>query len=413
MINDLTLIKLFLSDREIYNNYSPYIRTDALTREGRIIFADIGAFFIEVEGGTEEQFITWFHQIRHRNLSEVQHELYQAIFKRLATVELEQTEEFLKAVINHFRELDLKEKILNNIQDRNFSVNDLKNIIEDYDQEPQIDDDDLDELYEPEHFLAATDRRGGLKWRLHCLEKSLKGLVKGDFGVIAAPVNAGKSSLLISESVNFAGQLTEGCVLFFTTEQTRAQVLKRIWASALQISSTELTTDKKNQDRYSEFMHGDKKRIRVFDGNGLYVHHLRQKIKKYKPKLVIIDMLDHIGLKGSTEMADWRALQKLYHSIRMLARECPILGSSQCSADTEGTVDGQEWYQHYIPLRKLEGSKRGKQGAVDFLITVGHDPKFPKTRYINVAKEKNNSPIQSEVIFDAETSTFTDYKFGG
>lgn len=412
MITDLTLIKLFLSDREIYNNYSPYIRKDALTKEGRLIFEDIGAFFIDVEQGTEEQFITWFHQVKHRNFSEVQHEYYNQVFKGLSSIQLEKTEDFIKSVINHFKELDVKEKILANIQDsHNFSLNEIKNILEEYEQEPEIDEDDEDELYDPEHFLAVTDRSGGLKWRLHCLEKSLKGLVKGDFGVIAAPVNAGKSSLLISECVNFAGQLTEGCVLFFTTEQSREQVLKRIWARVLNCSADGLTQSKEQTIQYLKYMNGDKKRIRVFDGNGLYIHHLRQKIAKYKPKLVIIDMLDHIGLKGSSEMADWRALQKLYHGIRMLARECPILGSSQCSADTEGTVEGQEWYQHYIPLRKLEGSKRGKQGAVDFLITLGYDPKFPKTRYINVAKEKNNSPMQSEVIFDADTSTFTDYAF--
>lgn len=413
MVSDLTLLKLFLSNREIYLNYSPYIRKDALTKEGRLIFEDMRIFFEEIPEGTEEQFVSWFKLVRHVEFTNTQHELYNEIFSRFNTIEISSDLAFIKVVVNHFKELDLKEKILNNILTNTFSVDGLKNLIEEADLEVDLDEDDDDDLYDPEHFLRVIDRADGLKWRLHCLQKSLNGLVKGDFGVIAAPVNAGKSSLLISEAVNFASQLSEGCVLYFTTEQTPAQILSRCWTSALNISATDLKKDSKEQrQQYLDIMHGDAKRIRVFDGNGYFIHHLRQKIKRYKPKLVIIDMLDHIGLKGSNEMSDWRALQRLYHAIRMLARDCPILGSSQCSADTEGTSQGgEEWYQHYIPMKKLEGSKRGKQGAVDFLITIGYDPKFPKTRYLNVAKDKRNSPSQSEVIFDANTALFTDYPF--
>lgn len=415
MVSDITLIALFMSSKEIYTTYRPYVRLGALSKEAKLILSDLGLYYEEFPDekfAQIDKFTTWFHQIRNPDFTETKLALYNQLWTQVSTQNLEDSEEFVKGIIRHFKKADFKERILTHLEEsHNFSVETLTDILEQYQHETRKTEQ-VFAPFDPAIFLKAIDKKGGLKWRLNCLQKALGGFIKGEFGVIAAPVNAGKSSLMISEAVHFAAQLETGCVLFFTTEQTAEQVQARLMSSALGLSGIYLDPYNAEQlSAYKEMMHGDAERIKVCDAKGFGVHDIRRQIKQYKPSLVIVDMLDDIYLKGAASQDGWADLKRLYQAFRHLAVECPILGSSQCSADTEFTIDGERIYQHFIRDTQMEGSKRGKQGKADFLIMMGFDPKWPSTRFINVAKQKTNHPIQSEVSFDIGTSTFTDHKF--
>lgn len=423
VISDLTLIKLFFSSREIYTDYKPYIRIGALTKEAQVILKDLGLFydsFQEVNEVEIDKFATWFHQVQHPDLNEVQHSLYNELFKRVEAQVFDEGSDYTKVILQHFKTEDFKARLKKQV-DEGFSPEKVKKIIEQY--ESEIETDEMEEFEENslESILSKEIRTDGLQWRLHCLQKSIGPIIKGDFGVVAAYVETGKTSWLASEVANFAHQLKEGTVLWFNNEQTNDRVQKRIWCAALGVSETELAADVEESTRkYIEYMNGDINRVKIFDCHGYSTNAIAKKIKKYDTRLVIIDMIDHLSMKGASDAADWRRLQRLYYECRRLARDCPVIGASQCNASVTW-VDyetQQTKFQHYISMKQLAGSGQGKQEAMDFMITIGKDEEFPKTRYIHVPKNKlpgdGNSKhryIKSEVIFDEHTGRYTDLKF--
>ncbi|MCA2570668.1 DnaB-like helicase C-terminal domain-containing protein [Microcystis sp. M42BS1] len=68
--------------------------------------------------------------------------------------------------------------------------------------------DDITEL------LNQTVKTPGLRWRLDCLNKSLGSLRKGDFGIVFARPETGKTTFIASE-LTFMAEQTERPVLWF------------------------------------------------------------------------------------------------------------------------------------------------------------------------------------------------------
>ena len=427
---ELQLLKLFCT-KEVYEKYSPYLKVDVLPGEVQTLLRDLKEFyqdFPDTPVAEISKFQTWFQQLRHPDMDVISHNLYSEIFKLIDKTEVDFTDECVSAIMQHFQSAEYKERILEQLDKPEWSPMIIRSLIDEYESLVAREGANDYASNDPADIFAQDGSKAGLRWRLHCLQKTLGSIKPGQFGVVAAGKDTGKSAFLVSETVNFASQLREGCVLWFTTEQTKEQVQKRIWGAVFQRNprglEEYLITDKSaleaHKEEYTRVMQGDIDRIRIFDANGFTTNHIRKKIQQYKPKLVIIDMLDHITYKDAVGSADWRYLQRLYHEIRMLARTCPILGSSQCDGQTSGVYGpqckpphkpGEEWVIRYIPFKMLEGSKVGKQGATDFIITIGLDPKLPATRFINVPTSKTGAKIQSEASFDIDTALYTDYDF--
>lgn len=421
MISDLTLIKLFFSGVDTYQNYSPFIRMEALSREAQMILKDIGVFYGQFTDQTEidpDRFVTWFNQVQHPELTETQSQLYAELFRRVSEQELEQSDEYIQGILTHFKTEDFKARITSYLEKKDWDPEHLKELVEQYQKEVQIDAMGEFEENSLGMMLAKETRHEGLQWRLNSLRKSIGPIIAGDFGVVAAYVETGKSSWLASEVAHFAHQVTEGDVLWFNNEQTNDRVQKRIWCAALGVSEATLASDPNLYTQlYTQYMNGDINRVKVFDCYDMSVNDIRKKMDKYNPKLVVIDMIDHLKGGGDDKNADWRRLQKLYYETRRLARVCPVLGASQCNSsvtwmdyETQTTK-----FQHYISMKQLAGSGQGKQEAMDFMITIGKDEAYPKTRYLHVCKNKlpgdGNSQhryIKSECVFDEQTARYTD-----
>ncbi len=430
MITDLTLLKLFLSDRETYINYEPYVRKEALTREGQTILADIGLFYEQAVAGMRSaatqapiyDFYTWFHQVQHPELSETDHALYHEIFKGLEKVELEHNEEFIQTVLEHFKKEELKAKLQKSLDDPKWTPELVTDITDKYNSDLEKESSETFFPNDIKLMHAKTTRTEGLHWRLHCLEKAIGPLVKGDFGVIAAPVDAGKTAFCVTTAGYMATQIREGCVLYFTNEQTPDRVGERLWNAVLQLTKEEIANDYEAAEReYIRLMHGDRDRVKIFHGMSITSAEIRRKAKKYDAKLIIIDMLDKLHLPGKAIESENIRTQRLYNSIRELSQQfCPVIGSSQCDGSTQWKdfKTKEAKFQHYIEMSQLQESRVKKQGELEFLITIGWDPGMPKTRFVHVAKNKlpgdgseTSRYIKSEVLFDGRLSLFTDYKF--
>ena len=419
MITEVTLLKLFVESREAYLNYGSFVKYDALTRETKTLLSDIDAYYTEFDDGfiQLEKFALWFHQVRHPDINETKHKIYQAIFTRLQEEQLNVESGFIKTVINHFKQEAAKEKIRTLLDEPGLPIETVKKTLQEYASSVDIlEEEDYTENNFGQIFVKRK-RPNGLKWRLECLNKAIGPLIPGDFGYVAAYVDTGKSKFLVSEAAYMAQQIKEGSVLWFNNEGPEDRIQQQLWCAVLETDSqTIIDNEERALERYAEKMNGDVNRVKIFDAVGYTPDMIREKAEKYNAKLIIIDMLDHLHMPGSKKSAEVIRLKNLYREIRDISKDfCPVIGSSQC----DGTVTWTDHktqearFQHYIGMHQLDYSRSAKQAAAEFIITIGRDPDYPLTRYIHVPKNKldgdgtgKSRNIKSEVRFDGAKSLY-------
>ena len=249
-----------------------------------------------------------------------------------------------------------------------------------------------DELFVSADLSAISDRisSSGYEWRLDALNRSLGPLRTGNFVIIAARVEVGKTTFLASEVSYLAQQLPKDRpVVWVNNEEESSIVFFRIVQSALGMESKTIIADSKAaMDSYAKLMGGDKDKIRVTkDTNS--VRDLETLFREVNPGLIVFDQLDKVnGFDKSDEREDIK-LGKIYKWARELARTYgPVIAASQLSA---GAVELKD--PPFIGLDALRGSKTDKPGEADVVLTIGKykEPKSPEEemlRTINVPKNK-------------------------
>ena len=248
-----------------------------------------------------------------------------------------------------------------------------------------------DELFVSADLSAIADRitSSGYEWRLDALNRSLGPLRTGNFVIVAARVEVGKTTFLASEVSYLAQQLPKDRpVVWVNNEEESSVVFFRIVQAALGIESKIIIADsKKAMVDYAALMGGNKDKIRVTkDMNN--VRDLETLFREVNPGLIIFDQLDKVDGFKSDEREDLK-LGKIYKWARELARSYgPVIAASQLSASAVEMKDPP-----FIGLDALRGSKTDKPGEADVVITIGKykEPKSPEEemiRTINVPKNK-------------------------
>jgi len=131
---------------------------------------------------------------------------------------------------------------------------------------------------------------------------------------------------------------------------------------------------------------------------------LKEKVLKYDPALVIIDICDKLAPEE-----DPKSLKKLYDDIRVLSGDtCPIIGTSQAG--------NQEWFdketgelktRKFLTDKALYGAKQ-KGGAADTMIMLGKDDHDKNIRYLNVTKKKRGKDIKLTLTLDEKYSRYSE-----
>lgn len=414
-MNDISLIKLFL-ERENYEKYSRFVNYEALSDQGRILLTDLNAYYESTAENSIDvnHFTSFFYHLRHPDFKDAQRTLFNRFFEEVEKLDSPVPE----LVIAHFQKEYLNFKIQEAIFNKADSA-DIKTLIEDYEKTkanlssaPAWVENDYDTIFE------ADTLNTGLKWRLKCLQNSIGSLNKGDFGIIASYVEWGKTAFIVSEAVHMATQLLDSCILWFNNEGKETKVQSRVWQAALNKSKNEILNDPVSAKAdYIKVMNGDKNRIKFIDASGMGKAKIEEYCEYYKPGLIIIDQLDVITGFEKKSRNDHTQYKFLYQWARDLAKKyCPMMAVTQCDSSVTGMdKEGHIWTQHYIDMRQIAGTKAdGKQGTADFIITIGKNHDYPKTRYIHVPKNKLNPLteelryIKQEVQFDPERSLYLD-----
>ena len=249
-----------------------------------------------------------------------------------------------------------------------------------------------DELFVSADLSSIADRISstGYEWRLDVLNRSLGPLRSGNFVIVAARVEVGKTTFLASEVSYIAQQLpVDRPVVWVNNEEESSVVFFRIVQATLGLTSGDMIANSvAAMEAYTLTMGGDKNKIRVTkDTNN--VRDLETLFREVNPGMIVFDQLDKVsGFDKGDEREDIK-LGKIYKWARELARTYgPVIAASQLSATAVDLKDPP-----FIGLDALRGSKTDKPGEADVVITLGKykEPKNPEEemiRTINVPKNK-------------------------
>jgi len=194
-------------------------------------------------------------------------------------------------------------------------------------------------------------------------------------------------------------------ILWFNNEGPGKRIKLRAYQSCLNLGMEEMRV--KSQSRtlrpeYAKAVGGDENILKIYDIHDFWSWEIEDIIRQVKPAIVVFDMIDNIKFSGLANNGGQRTdqlLEAMYQWARVLAvkHDCIVMATSQISGDGEG--------QQYPALGMLKDSKTGKQGAADFILTIGYQDGTPDTRYLGLTKNKlqiegGKKNLRSSVIFD-------------
>jgi replicative DNA helicase len=229
-------------------------------------------------------------------------------------------------------------------------------------------------------YISGMVSSPGLSWRIAEMNVSLGPLRKGDFMILGARPETGKTTFIASESTFMLQQLKEDeHVIWINNEEASAKVMARCIQAFFGVTTGELMA---NTATYEEkWLAAGGSRFLILDDDSSINSptKLDKLFRDYKPGLIIFDQLDKVhGFKNDRE--DLR-IGALYEWARGLAKtHCPVIAVSQL----DGTAEGEK----YPGMEKLRGSKTDKPGEADAVVLIGNEKDGTLNRYLSIDKNK-------------------------
>lgn len=260
-----------------------------------------------------------------------------------------------------------------------------------------------------DHLIDDMGNEHGIKWRLDCLNKAMRPLRGGDFGIIAARPDQGKTSFLCSELTFMAKQLPDNRpIIWLNNEGPGFAIRPRLMQAALNITMDELIAKKADGSLYNDYFDavGGEGKIRVMDVHGANTGQVEGIMEATHPGLIVYDMIDNVYGFGDAQRMDLR-LERLYQ----WAREKAVKYDAIALATSQISEDGAN--MRFPGLSNLKDSKTGKQGACEFQLMLGsmeREPGLAGMRWLSLPKNKlrrvNSMRLQEEVQFDRDRARY-------
>ena len=255
--------------------------------------------------------------------------------------------------------------------------------------------------------LGKLDTSTGIRWFLPALQAHLDSLMSGQFWVVAADSNTGKSAFCISQAVAVLKSYEDKVILYCTSEDTKEDLTGRIFSNLYKDRLPNGFEDvgakrEKIQEAFKRDYNPTRFQAMQIHGSGDLIK-IEQLIEKIKPDLVIIDMLDKLA-----KTDDWMELAKLYQKVRGWANAgVAIIGTSQ-SGNTEFFNKQTNKFETVKNLtdKHLAGSKSGKQGAAYGILSIGKDDDQKHIRYVKSSKRKRGRDVRVTCVLEERYSLY-------
>lgn len=386
MTNYLYIIKILITN----TNKSYYTTLDRLFQESDDPVSKI--YFVVKEYFDNDQstalsvddLVVLFHT-SYPFLSQKDTEVYESLFAKLRTVEAkpELLDEYILSVKKFVAANELAQAAIDYGHGKSDGAK-LRDLFVEVTEGQEADmalgrvkevTDDLDEL------LAGHVYTQGLQWRLGALRRSLGPLRKGDFGIVFARPESGKTTFLADQVSFMAESLAEdaGPVGWFNNEEQGEKVKLRVVQAVFGVSLAEIVRHKEHYK--AEYWKRIRGKIRIIDESLISTSMVEAWCEKNKPSLLTIDQIDKIvGLDG--ERRDIM-LGEVYKWGRHLAKKyCPVIGVCQSDGSGENVA--------YLTMGNVADAKTAKQAEADWILGIGklHDTTQTGLRFFNISKNK-------------------------
>lgn len=410
---DLSLLRI-MKHRDDYFKIRNRVPKEALNKQTYSILSDFGKYFDRFPDHTTVDMPTFLPMFRawHPKLSDEHKNAYEQI---LQAVKEDMPEDTHKGIMHSLMELrlgsDLASLLTEYEEGDTANIHQaLDNILENFRRDAGIKS--LDFLRDKIGDLLQSEiDDSGLRWRLDCLNQSMRGLRNGDFGVVAGRPDKGKTTFVSSEMTFMAPQLpSDRTIIWLNNEGPGRKIITRLYQSTLGVPISEMIRLHQlgRLEQTYEDMMGSPWRIRVFDVHGLDTYSVERIIDQNNPGVVIYDMIDNVrGFKDAARTD--LALEQMYQWARELCvkYDCAGIGTSQISVDGDG--------MQFPTLSMLKDSKTGKQGACDFQLMIGaaNDPGLARVRFLGLPKNKlrregGDADPRATVKYEPEIARYSD-----
>lgn len=394
---DFDLLQI-VKNKENFLRFKPYIKDHALGKEAQKLLNSMDEFFKYYPAVKE---IDWnafesYFMVRHMStLTKESATTYRAAISKLKS---EPATAAAEDVLRYYISCDYATQIANEaVKGADADLDAIGKLVQKYDKEVGRAVDKMDLFVGDDATGVASTKDPGLEWRLEELNISCGPLRQGDFIVVGARPETGKTTFL-ADQVSYMGEQLSGKherpIIWVNNEERSAKVKRRIMQAALGITLKDFEADPAKAVAEFQKKMGMVNRILVTGSNaGLNsVKHLVPLFREHNPAMIVFDQLDKVvGFQRNHEDREDLRLGSLYQWARDLSHEYgPVIAASQASEGAEG----EQWvYQH-----QLRGSKTDKAGEADAIITIGkqHDPAKEFKRYIHVPKNKLDGGPRSE-----------------
>lgn len=422
MTLDVTLLRL-LKDREQYERLHRAVPMDSIDQKTAIIIKDFGSFFqknTEAKTIKPETFLTYF-TLLHPKLTKEQLAIYRATITEIQHDPPPGTEDGIRERLVSVATATKLQSLLEQFDEGEADLTDHLRIIADR-HENWISRNKIHPKVKEriEDILQAEENDTGFHWRLNCLNESMRPLRSGDFIIVAARVDSGKSSFFASELSYMAPQVDaiypeqERTIIVLNNEGPGKKLKHRFYNAALNATTSELVDMSKDGTIYEKYVEaqGGRDLFYVFDIHDYTMSQLEDIVKDVNPAIVVVDMLDNVQADTAARNGGTRTdqlLEDMYQRARVWAvkYDCSVIATSQLSGDADGET--------FPKLSMLANSKTGKAGAADAVIMLGRSSNadMQNTRFIGLPKNKmrRDGGLQDprkEVFFDAGRSRFKD-----
>lgn len=406
---DVALLRM-LGTADGYDQWKPLIPAGALSRTSSVIVQDLGEWYNKT-GDTRidlDAFRSWLW-LRHPSWSEELRDRLGEELNQLAAVSSPGVERLLRQSL---AEGELKKRLQNCLQATGSElVFGLRDELDAAEMNLQLGDEGQDgEVTKSLTDILTEEMDGsGYAWPLECLVKAMRPLRAGDFGIIAARPDAGKSSFISFLLCKMLLQMPDGSVILWMNNEGLGERLKsRVAQATLGMAAEELVALGPGEAEARIAAVWGKRSIKILDVHGKSMADLEEIVRRRKPAVVVFDMLDKVVATGVHEMARTdQILEITYERARNMAvrERIPVFATSQVSAAGEG--------MKFPTQDMLKDSKTGKQGNADFILMLGkaNEAATFSKRWISLTKNKLNrlggkkDPMQ-EIVFDEPRCMF-------
>lgn len=414
---DQTILAL-MTGRKRYDKYSRAVPANTLNAQTNALMKDFGKYFEQhpscdrIEFGP---FHTWF-KVAHPTLSDDNHLIYATILKRVCEDKVSPEIEagIMDRVISLHGANQMQDLIARFNEGGEFNLLvEMGRIRDAMEADTVRKVKSVEVTTDISEMLTEDENDTGLHWRLELLNRSIRPLRGGDFGIIAGRPDKGKTSWLTDNLTHMAKQIDaiypgQGrSILWFNNEGPGKRIKYRMYQSALNATTQELVGKQQAGTLETEYLAsigGRADLLRVFDIHDWWNWEVEDLLKTLKPALIVLDMVDNIKFGGGVANNGQRTdqlLEEMYKWARNIAvkYDVPVLATSQISADGDG--------MSYPTLSMLKDSKTGKQGAAEFIMTLGalNEISMQSSRFIGMTKNKLHKEggprdPRLEVVFD-------------